>query len=98
MLGLSDQCLGVHGEEDFLRNTAILHCSPQNYLPFGWGVMKFIISRVLPLMMLHTNLVKIGPVVSEEKMLTHDALRTTDDDGRQPIAKGHLSDSGDLKN
>ena len=90
MLGLSDQCLGVHGEEDFLRNTAILHCSPQNYLPFGWGVMKFIISRVLPLMMLHTNLVKIGPVVSEEKMLTHD-------DGRQPITIGHLSDSRDLK-
>ena len=35
------------------------------------------------------NLVKIGPVVLEKKMLT--------DDGRQPIAIGHLSDSGDLK-
>ena len=42
-------------------------------------------------------MVRIGPVVSEEKMLTHDARRTTDDDGRQPIAIGHLSDSGDLK-
>ena len=42
------------------------------------------------------NLVKIGPVVSEEKMLTHDGRRTTHDDGRQPIAVGHLSDSGDL--
>ena len=31
------------GEEDFLRNTAILHFLPQNYLPFGWGVMKFTI-------------------------------------------------------
>ena len=41
--------------------------------------------------MLHTNLVKIGPVV-HENMLT-----MTDDDGRQPIAIGHLSDSGDLK-
>ena len=30
-------------------------------------------------------------------MLTHDAQRTTHDDGRQPIAIGHLSDSGDLK-
>ena len=26
-----------------------------------------------------------------------DARPTTHDDGRQPIAKGHLSDSGDLK-
>ena len=34
------------------------------------------------------NLVKIDPVVLE-KMLT--------DDGRQPKAIGHLSDSGDLK-
>ena len=24
-------------EEDFLRNTAILHFLPQNYLPFEWG-------------------------------------------------------------
>ena len=32
-------------------------------------------------------------------MLTHDgdARRKTHDDGRQPIAIGHLSDSGDLK-
>ena len=36
-----------------------------------------------------TNLVKIGPVVYEEMMLT--------DNGRQPIAIGHLSDSGVLK-
>ena len=35
------------------------------------------------------NLVMIGPVVLE-KMLT-------DDDGRQPIALGHLSYSCDLK-
>ena len=39
----------------------------------------------------------IGPVVLKKKMLTHDARRTTNDDGRQPIAIGHLSDSGDLK-
>ena len=24
-------------EEDFLRNTSILHFLPQNDLPFGWG-------------------------------------------------------------
>ena len=36
------------------------------------------------------NLVKIGPVILEEKMLTHD-------DERQPIAIGHPSYSSDLK-
>ena len=30
-------------------------------------------------------------------MLTHEGRRTTHDDGRQLIAIGHLSDSGDLK-
>ena len=39
--------------------------------------------------MLYTKLVKIGPVVLEKKMLTHD--------GHQPIAIDHLSDSGDRK-
>ena len=79
------------------------------------------------------NLVKIGPVALEKKMLTHDQRRTTDDARKrtpthscdnvavsdflnydmvnirmkkrkgyiiatsQPIAIGHLSDSGDLK-
>ena len=42
------------------------------------------------------NLIKNGPVVPEKKMLKHDARRTTDDDGRQPIAIGHLCYSGDL--
>ena len=28
-------------EEYFVRNTSILHFLPKNYLPFGWGVMKF---------------------------------------------------------
>ena len=41
--------------------------------------------------MLYTKLVKIGPVILEKKMLTHD-------DRRQPIAIiGNLNDSGDLK-
>ena len=56
---------------------------------FAKGVMKFTISCILPLMMWHTNLVKIGPVVLEE-MLMHD-------NRCQYIAVGHLSDSGDLK-
>ena len=30
-------------------------------------------------------------------MITRDARRTTDDDGRQPVALGHLSYSGDQK-
>ena len=38
--------------------------------------------------MIHTKFVKIGKVVLEKKIITHD--------GRQPIAIGHLSDSGDL--
>ena len=36
------------------------------------------------------------PVVLEKKMITHDERLTTDDNGRQPIAIGHLNDSGDL--
>ena len=46
--------------------------------------------------MLHTKLCKIVPVVLEKKMLTDDGQRTMDDNGRHPIAIGHLSDSGDL--
>ena len=65
-------------EEDFLRNTSILHFLPQNYLPLS------------PYPTDATYQIWLGPVVSEEKMLTHD--------GRQPIAIGHLSDSGDLIN
>ena len=39
--------------KDFLRNTAILHFLSQNYLPFKWGFMKFTISCLLTLQMLH---------------------------------------------
>ena len=38
----------------------------------------------------------IGPVVLE-KMLTDDARRTPHEDGRQPIAIGHISKSADQK-
>ena len=42
-------------------------------------------------------MVKIGLVVIEKKMLKDYARQTKDDDGRQPIAIGYLSNSGDLK-
>ena len=45
--------------------------------------MKFAISGLFPLHMLHTNLVKIRPVVSEEKMLTGDGRHTMTDDTRR---------------
>ena len=64
---------------------------PQNYLPLGWGPcdLQFLVS--LPYRCYILNLVKIGPVVLKT-MLTDDGRRRT-----QPIAIGHLSDSGDLK-
>ena len=42
-------------EEDIWRNTSILHFLPQNYLSLGRGVMKFTISCLLTLQMLHTK-------------------------------------------
>ena len=40
------------------------------------------------------NLIKIGPASSSWE---EDVNARTDDDGHQPIAIGHLSDSSDLK-
>ena len=77
-------------EEDFLRNTAILHFLPTNYLPFGWGSWNLQFLVFLPYRCYIQNLVKIGPVVLEKKMLNHEARRTTDDQGRQPIAEWQL--------
>ena len=59
--------------------------------------MKFIIAYLLNLQMLHTNLVKIGPEVLEKKMLKDVAHRNLHDNGRQSVAIGRLSHSGDLK-
>ena len=60
-------------------------------LPPLWvGVRKFTISCPLPYRCYIQILIKISPVVV-------NALWMGDDDGRQPIAIGHLSDSGDLK-
>ena len=72
--------------EDLLRNTSILHL---NYLLYGWGSWNSQCLVSLPYRCCIPNLVKIGPVVIEKKVLTHD--------GCQPIAIGHLSDSGDQK-
>ena len=75
-------------EEDFLRNTSIFY--PNIISPWRGGPCnsQCLVSWTYRCYIL--NLVKIGPVILEKKMLT-------DDDGRQPIAIGHLSDSGELK-
>ena len=58
--------------------------------------MKLTISCLLTLQMLHTKFGKDWPSSSWEEDV--NARHTTDDDGRQPIAIGHLSYSADLKN
>ena len=70
-------------EEDFLRNTSILHFLPQNYLPWGVGSwnLQFLVS--LPYRCYIPNLVKIGSVVLEKKMLTDNGRRTTHDTRRR---------------
>ena len=60
------------------------------------GIIEFTISCFLPYRCYIPNLAKIEPIVLEKKMLTHDGRRTTHDDGHQPTAIGHLSDSSDL--
>ena len=64
-------------EVGFFLNTPIFHFLPQNLSPLDVGAMKFTISCLLTLQMLHTNLVKIGPVVLVKKMLTDDGRRWT---------------------
>ena len=67
----------------FFKNSSILHFLPPNYLPFRWGggVMKwrwkwnFLVS--LPYRCYKLNLVKIGSLVLEKKMLTDDGRRRT---------------------
>ena len=58
-------------EKIFLRNTPILH-----FFPLGLGFIIFTISCLLTLQMIHTKFFKIGKVVLEKKIITHD--------GRQP--------------
>ena len=71
----------------FERNTLILHFLAQNHLLSGWWVMKFTISCIVPLYMLHTKLRKDWPSYSRE-----------DVNGRHRKTEiGHLSVSDDLK-
>ena len=54
--------------------------------------MKFTISCFLTLQMLHTIFGKDWPSSSREEDI--NGRRASQDDGRQPIGIGHLSDSG----
>ena len=89
IFSLSARCTGV--KKIFKQIQQFYTFYPQITSPLGGGSwnLQFLVS--LPYRCYISNLVNIGPVVLEKKMLTHD-------DGRQPIAIGHLSDSGDLKN
>ena len=57
----------------------------------GWGVIKFQFLVSSPDKCYIAYLVKIGPVVLEKKMFTHHTPHMTDDEQRQPIELGHLS-------
>ena len=60
-------------------------------IPMGWGVIKFQFLVSSPDKCYIAYLVKIGPVVLEKKMFTHHTPHMTDDEQRQPIELGHLS-------
>ena len=67
---------------------------PPKCLPLGYWVMYFTISYLLTLQMLH-RCTEFCTVL-EKKMLIVDGQQTTDEDRRQPMAIGYLSDPGDL--
>ena len=75
-------------EEDFLKKysnfTLFIPKLPPLWVPWGSWNLQFLVS--LPYRCYIQNLVKIGPVVLEKKMLTHNERWTTHYDGRQPIA------------
>ena len=86
-------------EEDSLRKTPILfYFLSKNYFPLGVGVMKFTMSCLFTVQILHTKFGQDWLSSSWEdvnaRRTRQDARRATTD---QPIAMGHLSDSGDLK-
>ena len=93
-------------DDDFYRKNVFPlydlcgHALAQKPLPRGWwlpplGGGGHEISCLLTLQMPHTKFGWDWPISSWEEDV--DARRTTDDDGRQPIAIGYLSYSGDLK-
>ena len=60
-------------------------------------IKKFTILCLLPLRVLHTKFGDYSASRLEKDMFTHVAKQTTDDNGRQSIAIGHLSDASGLK-
>ena len=86
-------------EEDFLKKYINFTIFTPKLPPLWMGgheIYNFL--SLYPTCRCYTpNLVKIGSVVLEKKMLMDDGQWTMHDEGRKPIAIGHLSDSGDLK-
>ena len=80
ILGLSDQCLGI---EKIFKEIQQFY----TFTPLDEGHENYIFQSLLTQRYYRPNLVKIGPVYLEKKMLTQD--------GRHPIAIGHLSETGD---
>ena len=82
-------CLIMPGSrEDFLRKTSFSTFYPKTTTPLGGGHEIYNFLSPYPTDATYQILVNIGSVVLHQKMLTKD--------GRQLIAIGHLSDSGDL--
>ena len=76
ILGLSDLCLGVE-KKIFKEIQQFYTFYPKITSLLGWGSwnLQFLVS--LPYRCYIPSLVKIGPIVLEKKMLTHDARRRT---------------------
>ena len=89
----SDPCPG--GEKKKYINFALLIPQIFLFLVCVWGGGGHEFNNFLS--SYPTYVTYIGPVVLEEKMLTHDPRHTTHHDGRQDLAKGHLIDSRNLK-
>ena len=93
IFSLYARCTGVKSKI-FLKIQQFYTFYPKITYPLDGGSWNLQFLVFLPYRCYILNLVKIGPVVLEDV----NSRRTSHDDGRQPIAIGHLSDSGDLKN
>ena len=64
--------------------------------------LKVILSKIWDVLILMRKfnliLVKIHSEVPEKKLKVHEGRRTAHDDGRQPIAIGHLCGTDDVNN
>ena len=66
--------------------------SSEIYLPLVLAVMKFTIFYLLTVQMVHIpNLVEVGPIVLEKKILTQETLRTMDDGRRRTSTHSNRS-------